>query len=112
MPKSRNDIIFDQSLKTLQKEVKKLYLLKKKKPVKRKLKKNPFVTVFGNPPDLDFKKLSAKLISRNVFMIAYKHANDKQNYKHDFDLPGISMFALSNGSILLIHKTKRLWEDL
>ena len=83
----------------------------KKKLVKKKriLKKNPAITVFANPGRV--KKSHVKIISRKVYMIAYQHKEDGKDYKHDFDLPDVNMWGLSDGSILITHKSKKLWEN-
>lgn len=52
------------------------------------------------------------LMSRNVLELAYYHALSKQRapYKHDFG-SGVHMWALPDGTILLKHPSRRLWED-
>jgi hypothetical protein len=49
-------------------------------------------------------------IATSVHTVAYTHCGDGKSYKHEFG-PGVKMFALGNGDILLTHDTKRLWED-
>jgi hypothetical protein len=51
-----------------------------------------------------------KKMSSTVHHIEYTHSEDGKHYRHDFG-PGVTMFALGNGDILLTHATKKLWED-
>jgi hypothetical protein len=52
------------------------------------------------------------LMSRNVLALTYYHALSKQRlpYKHEF-ASGVEMWAQPDGSIVLRHPSKRLWED-
>ncbi len=82
-----------------------------KKIIKKKkvLKKNPGVVVFANPGRV--KKSHARIISRKVYEIAYKHKEDDKDYKHEFKFGNVHMWGLSDGSILITHKTESLWGD-
>lgn len=52
------------------------------------------------------------LMSREVLELTYYHALSRQRrpYRHDFG-DGVQMWAQPDGSIVLRHPTRRLWED-
>jgi hypothetical protein len=52
------------------------------------------------------------LMSRRVLELSYFHALSRQRtpYRHDFG-DGVEMWAQPDGSIVLRHPTRRLWED-
>jgi hypothetical protein len=51
-----------------------------------------------------------KVFSENVEKIYYKHAEDGKYYKHKFKT-GVCMKALEDGSILIYHPSKTLWNN-
>lgn len=78
---------------------------------RRTRKRNPGLVVLGNPPE------GAQLMSRRVLQVEYRHVNDPEGPDvvrfHPFG-PGVQMFALPDGSVLLKHRNprKRVWADL
>jgi hypothetical protein len=58
----------------------------------------------ASPPRLE------RLIGRQVEEVRYQHQTDGRYYKHGFG-PGVRMYGLSNGQILISHPSKHLWED-
>lgn len=83
------------------------------KKVVRRMKGNPTLAIL-NPggraaryPGGDPKLLQ----SDRVYEIRYRHADDKQDYKHEF-APGVVMYALESGAILLQRLDGQpLWKD-
>ena len=73
---------------------------------KRKRRSNPHVLILGNPPQ------EATLFSRAVELLEYHHVEDPADVVrfHEFG-PGVRMYALEDGSILLKSSSKRrpLW---
>lgn len=63
----------------------------------------PLVTWDVNPPE-------GGLFGDDVYAIWYRHTDDGRNYVHEFD-PGVELEALPDGSVLLSHPTRRLWEE-
>jgi len=57
---------------------------------------NPGLVVYGlaNPPK------GGALMSKRVYAVEYKHADDGGDYRHDCQA-GVSMWALGDGAILL-----------
>ena len=53
----------------------------------------------------------ARALSGEVLSLAYVHVDDGKAYEHDFG-PGVELWALKDGSILLRGRGKRLWEDM
>lgn len=53
------------------------------------------------------------LVGVDVFAIEYKNTGSAQRsaYRHDFDSRGIELWALVDGSLLIRHKSHRLWDD-
>lgn len=78
--------------------------------------------VIGNPP-LAVKRMmppGSKFIgqiSGNVHAITYTHADDLQDYVHDFeDDPGVSMFAIENAdgthAVLVVgNENQDIWQE-
>lgn len=68
------------------------------------MKRNPPLVVFGNP--------RRPIISKRVYEIAYKHAEDGKAYKHDF-ASGVCCELLPDGSARLYRMDgKPVWEDI
>ncbi len=71
---------------------------------RRRLRHNPPLVTFGNPP-------RGEIMSKRVFEVAYKHTADGKAYKHEF-AAGVCMEALPDGSIRIYSmRGKRLWGD-
>lgn len=68
-------------------------------------RRNPPLAIFANPPK------GSKVLSRECHSIAYRHAEDGKLYRHDFEHNGVCIYLLPDGSLLIKHKTLRLWED-
>lgn len=68
-----------------------------------------------NPPIVvrDFGSSRGHRMSRNVLAVEYRHEHSAQRtpFRHDFDMDGIEMYALADGSILIRHPSRRLWDD-
>jgi hypothetical protein len=77
-----------------------------KKKKRRRRKPNPTVLVLGNPP------VKGELFGDDVVKLEYHHVDDAGDILrfHDFG-PGVRMYALENGHILLVHsnKDRPLW---
>lgn len=80
----------------------------------------PNLVVF-NPP-LKVRRMLQKgsrfvgQISNQVHQIRYKHADDGENYVHDFeDSPGVQMFAVQSGgghALLIVGRDgQKLWDE-
>lgn len=52
----------------------------------------------------------AELMSERVYALEYQHEEDGENYRHDFG-PGVEMWALDDGTVLLRHPRKLLWGE-
>lgn len=70
----------------------KLVALSMARKARAGLHANPGLVIFGNP-----KKWT--VMARRVFGIEYRHKQDGQDYRHDFEKP-VTMYALPNGDIL------------
>lgn len=66
----------------------------------------PQIAVVGNPPPVK----GAELVSGRVYALEYEHSDDGHDYRHDFG-PGVEMWALPDGTVLLRHPEKDLWGD-
>lgn len=56
--------------------------------------------------------VGAKLIGDNVFALAYRHAGDGKNYKHDFEnFADTKMYGLPDGSVLLVSRSGKKLHD-
>jgi hypothetical protein len=89
------------------------------------VRRNPPLVVFGNPGRKKRRRVARKnplavsrtrktngavWLSREVYLIAYRHVEDGKDYKHDFG-PGVCMQVNPDGSVLLYHKNgKPLWD--
>jgi len=62
--------------------------------VARGLHTNPPLVIYANPPR------GGELMSRRVYAVEYKHADDGEDYRHDCSR-GVAMFAVPGGGILL-----------
>jgi hypothetical protein len=75
---------------------------------------NPPLVVYGlNPPRRNFeaKRAARGIMSHRVLGLEYKHARDREDYRHDFSR-GVQMYALDTGDILLTHeKGVNLWKE-
>lgn len=75
-----------------------------RRAAKRRAKANPPLAIFANPR-------GAPLLSKQVIAIAYRHAEDGKQYKHEF-APGVEMRCLPDGSIhIRSPRGVRLWGD-
>lgn len=72
----------------------------------RRLKPNPNLAVFANPA-------KGELMGTRVYAVEYQHAEDGDNYRHDFDGDDVSMVALPNGDIRLKRSKAHgpVWEE-
>lgn len=70
-------------------------------------RKNPPVVIFGNPP----RQLTvAKILSRDVQELWYKHSYNGHQYYHPFD-KGVTLQLLSDGSLRFVRPDgKPLWQ--
>jgi hypothetical protein len=65
----------------------------------------------GNPRRTNHHLEGAELLSDRVIEIAYVHAQDGQEYQHDFS-PGVRMLLLRDGTVELRRPDgKPLWKD-
>lgn len=64
------------------------------------------LAILSNPPPPGGRPLSYMVLD-----IVYVHAEDGKVYEHEFG-PGVEMWALKNGSIVLRLPGKRIWEDI
>jgi hypothetical protein len=71
---------------------------------KRQRKPNPTVLVLGNPP------VKGELFGDAVTLLEYHHVDDESNIVrwHPFE-PGVRMYALEDGNILLVNTERPLW---
>lgn len=76
----------------------------RKRARKAARRRNPELLIIGNPT------ARGKVMGR-VTRMEYVHAEDGQHYFHDFGL-GVYVRAMPDGSLLLTHRKKRLWEDM
>ncbi len=75
-----------------------------------------------NPP-VSVREVSAKRktfdgqlghrISQNVLAVEYAHEHSARRtpFRHDFEIDGIELWVLADGSILIRHPSVRLWDD-
>lgn len=79
---------------------------------KGKRRRNPSLVVYDNP-GMRVRVMNdgrvVGVIGDNVHQIRYQHAEDGENYYHDFE-KGVKLIALDNGDVLLT-SDKPLWED-
>lgn len=64
------------------------------------------LAIVGNKPPVK----GARLLSAAVLALSYIHEEDHTAYKHDFG-PGVELWALPDGSMMLRHLEKPLWDD-
>ena len=67
---------------------------------------SPELVIVGNEPPVE----GGRLLSPEVLAISYIHEEDHNAYKHDFG-PGVELWILPDGSLMLRHLEKPLWED-
>lgn len=67
-------------------------------------------TFKGNPPLTVFKANPPGTMSERTWFLAYRHAEDGEDYIHDFG-PGVRMEAQEDGSVLLSHPIRPIWRD-
>lgn len=68
----------------------------------RGLKPNPPLTIFkSNPPGV---------MSDRAWFLAYRHADDGEDYIHDFG-PDVHLEAQEDGSVCLWHPTRPVWRE-
>lgn len=65
------------------------------------------LAILGNKPP----RAGARALSGEVQRILYVHVEDGKRYEHEFG-PGVEMWALKDGSIIVRHPEKRIWEDM
>jgi len=63
--------------------------------------RNPPLVFFDNPPGI---------MSEDVKLIGYEHAEDGELYLHEF-AGGVEMEALPDGSISIRHPSRRVWRE-
>lgn len=68
-----------------------------------------------NPPLVvrDFGSAKGHRMSRNVLAVEYRHEQSAKRtpFRHDFEIDGIELWALRDGSLLIRHPSRRLWDD-
>lgn len=76
--------------------------------LRRGVHENPTLAVLGNPP-----RGVAGVLSKHTYggSIRYRHSQDGKDYRHTLG-SGAHILLLRDGSVLLQHPTKRLWEDM
>lgn len=68
-------------------------------------RRNPDLVIFeGNPP--------GALIGEHVYSVSYRHAQNSAPHFHDFETPGVEMWGMDDGTVVLRHPDGRpLWHD-
>lgn len=90
---------------------------------RRTYRRNPGLVIYGNPPrqlEIAEKEIAGPfslggVISKEVHLLAYKHAKDGQDYQHDFEdetwMAGVVSKRGRRDVILFSPSGEPLWQD-